>query len=170
MNTALKRISKLAKLQIKYEDEVEKAEANLKQAKENLRKVAEVDLPEAMESVEMEEFKLEDGSKIKIDTKYQAGISAANTAKAFAWLRKHNLDSMIKHQVTVEFGKGEDKKAKAALKLMQTKGYRHKDKQSVHNQTLKAFVREQLEAGADLPLDLFGVVRQTVAKITRPAH
>jgi hypothetical protein len=40
-----------------------------------------------------------------------------------------------------------------------------KQEQNVHWQTLDAFVRQQLENGDELPLELFGVFRQRFAKV-----
>ena len=39
-------------------------------------------------------------------------------------------------------------------------------KEAVHPQTLKAFVREQVETGKELPFDLFGVYIANKTKIT----
>ena len=173
MNTALKRISSLAALQMRYEDELEAAEKEVKKIKDKLRQVSEDDLPEAMESVEMSEFVLEDGSSIKISDKYVASIPSQEKnpkkhAKALKWLRDHGFDGLIKQDVTVSFAKGEEKKAAAVIKQLNTKGYRFKNKEGVHAGTLKAFIKEQLEEGTNIPLDLFQADKLTFAKITRP--
>ena len=170
MSTALARISSLAQQQIELEDKLAAAEERVKEIKQSLRQVSEVDLPEAMESVEMEEFKLADGSKVKVGVAYYASISEKNTKKAFAWLRKHGFDGLIKHDVTINFAKGEEEKAKKALFQIQKFGWRHKDKETVHPMTLRGFVREQIEEGRNIPLDVFGVERVRSAKITRAAH
>jgi hypothetical protein len=39
-------------------------------------------------------------------------------------------------------------------------------KQAVHSSTLKSFVKGQLEDGVEIPEDVFGVFRKTVAKLT----
>jgi uncharacterized protein (DUF362 family) len=42
------------------------------------------------------------------------------------------------------------------LKTLVNTGYEPNQKTVVHPQTLKAFVKEQLESGKELPLDLLG--------------
>lgn len=97
--TALGRVSALAGVQMQLEDDLSAAEDRVKEIKVHLRKVAETDLPEAMESVEIEEFKLEDGTKIKITPTYIGSISEANREKAHKWLRDNGFDGIIKHDV-----------------------------------------------------------------------
>ena len=56
--------SELAERQIKLEDEVSRLEEQLKLAKQNLRQVSEIDLPELMNTLNVKEFKLNDGTKV----------------------------------------------------------------------------------------------------------
>ena len=43
----------------------------------------------------------------------------------------------------------------------------YKLKEAVHPQTLKAFVREQVEKGSDIPVSLFNIFSGFKAKITK---
>ena len=54
------------------------------------------------------------------------------------------------------FGKGESEQALQLCAELQAKGVAAQFEQTVAPQTLKAFLREQLAAGTDLPLELFG--------------
>lgn len=163
----LERISELARLQLELEDQVATLEEQLKTKQEHLRKVAEQDLPEAMESVGMQEFTLTNGRKVGIEAKIHASISEARRAEAFKWLRETNNDGIIKREVSVKFGKGDDVAADSAAEaLAKVVGWEHVlDKESVHHSTLRAFIRDLLEEGVDFPQDAFGVHRRTVAVI-----
>jgi hypothetical protein len=49
---------------------------------------------------------------------------------------------------------------------LRNKGHNVKQAEKVEPMTLKAFVREQIEKGKDVPSDLFGVYVATRTKIT----
>lgn len=165
----LKQITALAERQLDLEALIEEAEENLKSLKEQHRAVSENDLPEAMEEAGMLEFKLSDGRKITIVTKYYASIPNDRIADAFRWLRERGHDGIIKRDITVQFGKGDDELAAKYAKWLRDrlgdKPVTIKDKEHVHHSTLRAFVREQIEEGEDIPMDSFGVFIRNVAEI-----
>ncbi len=171
-NVNLKHVQQLAQRQMSLEDALDAAEKEVKKIKADLVIVAEKEIPEVLDRAEIETITLSDGSVISIKTSYQAHISEEHRKKAFAWLRKKNLDGLIKHDVTVPFAKGEEKKAQTFLKWIRGKMPDHEitDKEAVHAQTLKAFVREQIENGKNIPMDLFGVHKVVRATIKRSAH
>ena len=53
------------------------------------------------------------------------------------------------------------------MELAQKNGYLPDQKKEVHPQTLKAFVKEQLQKGQAVPMDLFGVFTGHRATIKR---
>jgi hypothetical protein len=65
------------------------------------------------------------------------------------------------------FGMGKEKRAGDLLTFLLKKGYEAESKEYVHSQTLSAFVREQIEAGRKIPMDLLGVFQYDEAKVTR---
>ena len=76
---------------------------------------------------------------------------------AFAWLDENGFSDIIKNTVSVSFGREEDDSAKKLLETLDTDGYKTAQKKHVEPMTLKAFVREQVEKGSDLPLETFNV-------------
>jgi hypothetical protein len=64
----------------------------------------------------------------------------------------------------MNFGKGEDQQAKELVDWMSRNGLTPNVKETVHPQTLRAFVKERMSAGLELPVDFFGasVVKATV--------
>lgn len=164
----LEEIAKLAQEQIKLEAGVAKAEEDLKIAKENLREVSERKLPEAMTAVHMKEFKLTDGTKITVKPYYTAKVDDENREEAHTWLIDNGHQDLIKHQINVPLGKGEDHIARVLTEWLKENGITYTDKEGVHWQTLIAFIKEQIENGRDLPLDLFRVFIGQKAKVVRP--
>jgi hypothetical protein len=164
---ALGRIAALAQRQLILEDEVADLESMLKNRKEDLRKITDAELPAAMQEVGMTSFTLTDGAKIDVKPYYDCSINDERRDAAHAWLRGNDHGDLIKHELKASFGKGEDDTATAAKAALEELGVAVTDKEAVHPQTLKAFVREQIEAGAEgFPLDLFGAHVGQRAKIT----
>lgn len=164
----LTAVAALVERQAQLEAEVADREAALKKRKEELRRLAEHDLPDAMLAAGgLTRLDLASGLKVKVTPFYDARIPQDRADEAFAWLRRNGHGDLIKHEVALSFSAGQEQEAEKALCLLLAEGFAPKDDERVHPQTLKAFIREQLEAGSDLPLDLFGVYAGQRAKITR---
>jgi len=161
----LQEISDLATQQVKVEAEIAELETILEAKKNRLNQLSGTLIPEAMMAVGMESFKLADGTMVKVDKFYAGRIDDSHAADAFAWLRKTGNDSLIKREVKLMFGRGEDQQAQAAIAALKLKGFEPVDKQSVHPMTLKSFIREQYESGTDFPAELFGAYVGNKTKI-----
>ena len=149
------------------EDEVKNAEESLSKLKEKTRYISQIEVPKMMEEMHVTKLKLKDGEIIEIKKIYGASISPENQEKAFTWLRNNGLGDIIKNDITVTFGRGEDNKAANYAVLAQGQGYEPVQKIGVHPQTLKAIVRERLESGREMPSDLFKTYAGDRTKITR---
>ena len=149
------------------EDEIENAEESLSKLKEKARYISQIEVPQMMEEMHITKLKLKDGESVEIKKIYGASISPEHLDKAFTWLRNNGLDDIIKNDVTVTFGRGEDNKAADYAVLARGQGYEPVQKIGVHPQTLKAVVRERLESGQEMPSDLFKTYAGNSTKITR---
>lgn len=164
---SLKTVSLLAQEQLRLEGEIETLTKKLSTLKEEHRVISETKLPDTLAEYGLSEVRLKDGKKIVVKEIVSAEIKKDNEEKAFAWLRENGFGDLIKRVISTSFGKGEDKVADALSQQLAKKGLNVADKASVHAQTLKAFVREQIEAGnAALPKDIFGVYEGKKATIT----
>ena len=149
------------------EDEIENAEESLSKLKEKARYISQIEVPQMMEEMHITKLKLKDGESVEIKKIYGASISPDNQDKAFTWLRNNGLGDIIKNDVTVTFGRGEDNKAADYAVLARGQGYEPVQKIGDHPQTLKAVVRERLESGQEMPSDLFKTYAGNSTKITR---
>lgn len=161
----LSMVSALAARQVELEERIAKGEALLDQLKQELRQVAEKDLPNALQEVGLSAIQLTNGKKVTIKTEIYASIPKDSSAPAFAWLRDHGHGALIKNIISTEFGKGEDEKAVQAAMLLAEAGFTPSQKESVHPMTLKAFLKEQMEKGTSVPLELFGAFILNRAKV-----
>ena len=149
------------------EDKILQAEENLKKLKEEADVLSGEVIPTMMTEMNISTLKLADGTAVEVKPIYGASISAERKEEAFNWLRENGLGDLIKNEVTVSFGRNEDNKAIAYANLAAENGYQPSQKLKVEPMTLKALVRERIEAGKDMPSDLFNVFAGNRTKITR---
>lgn len=157
---ALKRIADMATVLQTAEDRVRKAEIELEAAEAAHRRVAQQDFPDLLREVGVPEFTLADGRKIVLDEDYACGISEDRAEKAFAWLRENGYGGLVKTELTLGFGKGEEEQVRAVVQAIRSLGRNPQLKDAVHWQTLKSFVKEQkakTDAAQPFPDELFGV-------------
>ena len=163
-------LSKLSEQVLKLkdlEDEVKTKEKNLKDLKKDLEKISGDVIPTMMTEMNISTLKLADGSAVEVKPVYSASIPIAKKEEAFKWLRDNGLGDIIKNEVTVAFGRNEDIKASDYANLAKGQGYEPVQKLKVEPMTLKALVRERLEAGQEMPSDLFNLFTGNRTKITR---
>ena len=163
----LETVSNLAQRQLALHDKITIAEGKLKKFKEELRSVQEDLLPAAMQEIGLSSVELRDGSKISIKPYYGASINKDNMETAYDWLNKNGFGDLIKNQVTASFSRGEETDAVTLADSLEGTGHRVSTKKWIEPMTLKAFVREQVEQGSELPHDLFNVFIGEKATILR---
>ena len=149
------------------EDQVKASEEHTRTLKEKARELSQIVIPQMMKEMNITKLKLKDGASIEVSNFYSARIIPEKQEAAFNWLRSNGLGDIIKNDVTVTFGRGEDNKAMAYATLAKGQGYEPVQKIGVHPQTLKAVVRERTESGQDLPADLFNTFVGNQTKITK---
>ena len=139
------------------DQEVEVLEKSLKQKKKSFEHLSGEVIPTMMAEMGLSQLKLMDGSSVDVKPNYSANITIANRDAAFNWLRNNGLGDIIKNEILVSFGRNEDNKAADYAALAQERGFQPTQKLKVEPMTLKALVRERIEAGKELPTELFNV-------------
>jgi hypothetical protein len=167
MTTNLDEMAAMARQLIAAQLKVEVIEEQLKEAKEASRKLREEDIPCAMQEIGLTSFTMDTGEKVRIAQEVYASIPADNKAEAFRWLVAHQFGDLIKTEVSVSFGRGEAEEAGVLARDLKDKGLDASCTESVHPQTLKAFLKEQVTSGAAVPLELFGARPVWTAKISK---
>ena len=152
----LSGVAEIAQRQVDLEESVLRTEDYLKQLKKDLEQVSTRELPDALMELGLSGLPLADGTVILIKPFVSANISKANQEEAHQWLAENGHADLIKSIISVNTGK-DAVASEVAYRALVDAGFSPDTKESVHNQTLKAFVREQVEAGTALPLELFGV-------------
>ena len=183
-DASLRKIAALAMKQLDIERAIADAEAHLVALNGQLKNVSEVELPAAMDAAHTRAFTTDNGTVVSVDTYYQANVPSAERVKDagklaallakrsawFKWLRANGHASLIKREVTVAFGKGEDVQAAVLLDLIK-KGFSKQkvtDKEQVHTGSLQALVREQMEERGVVFPDELGVAITRRASVEVP--
>lgn len=151
----------------------------------DLKKIQEIDLPEAMREAGVKSLKLEDGDEVSLKKITVGNIPSFSTIEkesdpvkkkellsrrieAFKYLRDHGADSLIKSEVIVSFDKGDVTKANGLVEALRKKGLTAGLEVSVHAQTFNSWIRERIDAGEKLPLDTFKIQQIDRAEIKTP--
>ena len=163
-----KQLSQLVRSLRTVEKDIEDAETHLKSLKQEKHKLSVENIPALMDEMGVERLDV-DGMTVERKMIVAASIPVANKEQAFDWLRSNGLDDIIKNDITVSFGKGEDNVAGDVIGMLRDKGFDPNTKTHVHPSTLRAFVRERIVDGKPIDLDLFGAFISNTAVIKRKA-
>tara|TARA_R100000479_G_C6310338_1_gene173790 strand:- start:37 stop:609 length:573 start_codon:yes stop_codon:yes gene_type:complete len=163
---ATKSLSDLVRDLQEKTEQIAASEEYLKGLKAEKQRMATEQIPMLMDQMGIERLDV-DGATVQLKPFVSASIPADRRQEAYAWLREHGLDDIIKNDVTVSFGRGEDNLAGDVMYDLEQKGYHPEKKTHIHSMTLKAFVKERVEKGLPIDLDLFGAYVARTADVKR---
>ena len=153
----------------KVEDDIAAIEEQLKKKKEEADHISSKVIPELLAEQGLSEIKLADGSKVSVKQEFRATLPKDEVKRdaAYQWLRDQGLGDIIKNNVSVTFGKGEDNKAQSLIDLAVANGYEPSQKSDVAWITFTALYEERVKAGLDMPSDVFHLWIKDKTKISR---
>ena len=163
-----KNLSDLVRALRRVEQQIEDAETHIKSLKAEKHKLSVELIPGLMDEMGVERLDV-DGLTVSRKMMIHASIPVDRREDVYAWLREHNLDDIIKNDVIVSFGKGEDNVAGHVVGMLEEQGFHPEKKTHIHPSTLKAFVKERIENGKPIDLDMFGAFIANAAEIKRKA-
>lgn len=166
---SLEEVVALAEQLKEYEAAIITLEDQLQFKKEVYRELSEKTLPEAFHILGINSLSLKSGETIGLQEMIGCSITEENRAAAHSWLRENGFGDIIKNQVTVEFGKEEDEKARefASTTALESGGLVSLN-EKVHPSTLKAFVKERLKNGDAIPAEAFKLYVGVAARVNQP--
>lgn len=176
----LSLIKAKAKELVRLEAEIDAMEEALKTSKATLLTLQTVTLPELMAAHQVTKLGLEGGFLLTLEDFVSASIPAPSTIEkikdpneralkaeqrdnAFAWMRTspHGAPDLIKNVVTVEIPRGADKVAEKLMAGIEKLKLAATRQDTIHAQTLTAWVKERVKNGAkldvELPIDLLNI-------------
>ena len=151
------------------EDELVSLEEQVKNKKEEIDEISSSIIPELLAEQGLSAIKLADGSNVSVKKEFRCTLPKDEVKReaAYKWLRDQGLGDIIKNNIFVTFGKGEDDKAKQLLNLAAENGFDPQQKSDAAWNTLTALFQERVESGLDMPSDVFNTWIKDKTKITR---
>jgi hypothetical protein len=140
VETLADRLEQAVEHATRRQREIEFNEKLIKDQKKELAELTDITIPAIMAEMGMSSGTTPSGISVELAQIVYANISEARSAEAYSWLEANGHGGMIK---TVT-------------------------KTSVHPSTLRAWAREMLENGEDVPLELFGIYQAKTTKIKLP--
>ncbi len=178
----LKVLSKEAGEVVVLQDRITKGEKLLKDLKKEVETKTCTVIPELMQEVNMDSFKLGSGHGVTIKPFIECNIpskTAINRCKdeddrealidrkedAFSWLEENQGGGLISDTVTITIPKGDEAFREEVLAVLCENKFPHEEDKSVHAGSLKKFLREKIENGVDVPQDVFSLFQGERAEI-----
>lgn len=161
------QITATAEKQRDLETRIADLEAELKQVKAEHREVSEVTLPELMGEARQTTITTDSGLTVTVEDKVHASIPAKNLGEAVPWLRDNGGAAIVKNQVAIQYGLGEDDKARETAERLAKEGEHVKQNYNVPWASLTSWLNERLSTDPkfDPPAELLGMYRKRQAKV-----
>ena len=137
------------------QNEILSHEDKIKDLKQDEKHFSCVVIPKLMEDMNLQSLKLKDGSELTVKQIYSATLKADKKAEGIHWLRDNGLGDIVKNNITVTFGQGEDNKAVEYAGLARERGYEPTQDEKVHHASLTVVMKDFKEKGNEIPTDLF---------------
>ena len=148
------------------QDRIKSLEDQIKDLKEDEKYFSCVVIPKLMEDMNLSSLKLKDGSELSVKQIYSASIKADKKVQALNWLRENGLGDIVKNNITVTFGQGEDNKAVEYAGLAREQGFEPTQDEKVHSASLSVVMKEIKDKGQDIPSDLFSSYEKNSTSVT----
>ena len=144
-------------------------EAEIKSLKDREFQLENEVIPSMIEGAGVKSLTLNDGSKVSVKDQLRANITMENEDYCFSRLKELGLDDVIKNEVKLTFGRGQDSDAANLMNELQDKGLYPRNKKAVPWNTLSKLVEEQISKGSMTSVDQekFGVFTYKKVKIER---
>ena len=162
----MKTLSSLVKDLDQLTIDINEKEEELKSLKLQKHKMSTEQIPAMMDEMGVQRLDVENLS-VSLKPLINASIPPTRRDEAYQWLRENDLDDIIKNDVIMSFGKGEDNMAGDIMYDLEQRGMHPEKKTHIHSMTLKAFIRERVEKGLPIDLDMFGAFVARTADIKR---
>jgi len=158
------KLSTLIRQSIDLDKQVKDAEQYLKDLQYKKRTVDEEDIPSLMEQLGVESLTV-DGNKVTIDKFVSARIPDDKKEEAYNFIRSIGEGDIIKNEVVVGFGMGQDNVAGAVVDDLRNQGLTPSQKTHIHPMTLRTWVKNRIDNSQEIDFDMFGIYVGNRAKI-----
>jgi len=156
---SLENLVKNAEEMAELKGTIESIEGTLSELTKQYNYISQEVIPNMLDELGLKTFELKDGSKITVKDFMSGSLpkDEEKFAQAIDWLKDNDLEGILKTDVSMKFGKGEDNFAKNAIELLKENGYEPDSKYGVHPQTLYSSLRELIKNDVSVPFEMLGI-------------
>jgi CRISPR/Cas system CMR-associated protein Cmr1 (group 7 of RAMP superfamily) len=144
----LSRLADLAYRQRAFENEISLLKEKLTAIQAELEEVSQKHIPEMMQSIGISEFKLSNGLKVTVRPFFSGKIL---DERVYDWMEAHGFADIVKTELTIKSRRTDADILQPVRELLEQIGIEFSDKNSVHYQTLAAWVKEQKTEHGEMP-------------------
>ncbi len=183
----LSRVAQLCHQLRELERQLDEYDQLRKRTQDKLNRIQFEELPSLLDEIGIQSLSLNDGTKITIKSFVQASLPTETAIlrckdpdkraelqdklrRGLQFLKKFGAGSLIKNQLKADFGQDSERIAKNALTALNRLGVKASLVKAVHPQTLVAWVKERLEAGKPVDMQVFSVFAGQKAILSAPKH
>jgi len=169
----MKQLQDLIAEQKRLKDDIAAKEKELSQLKQRKEKLLTQEIPNLLIDNEMNECQLNDGTKVVVKQEVTGGLPTQTQIEkasgderaelsekkrnALDYLRSLGYDDAIKNKIEAELDRGQDNSAGEVERICEELGISCRRDENVHPQTLKSLVKNELEEGNDIDLDVLNM-------------
>lgn len=151
--------------QLDLEAELAKAEQAVKTAKENLRKVQELELPAALKAAGIPSFTLDNGMTVSYDEDLKVSLPKVRLDKIIAQMKAWGFEANVTNTLTIDLGKGNDNAVKALTAAAEEMGVKATLAEDIPTGTVKKVLNQRIKEGKSDDLTFFGAFPFTKATV-----
>lgn len=163
----LAKLDELCVEMLKADGEIQRLAEQMKVATQRFNKLAEQDIPEMMQAGGLTELKRADGSIIKVSEDLFTSLPKVRAAEIMAEVTKRGGGDMIKNELSIELGKGQDELAKKIEAFAAELALTTVRSETIAPQTYKKWIKTQLTSDKPIDLAFFGAYKKTTAKLVQ---
>jgi len=163
--TDLAAISALARKQLELEAAVAKKEQELKDAKADLRKVQEGELPAALKAAGIPSFQLDNGMTVSYKEDLSVSVPKARKEAVIAKMKEWGYEANVSNVLTIDLGKGNSNALNALKTQAEEMGVSATHQEDIPTGTVKKALRTRIDEGKSDDLAFFGAFSLTKATV-----
>ncbi len=170
---AIQRLGKMVAEMAQLVLQEEELEDKLKEVKNQLKQFQENLVPELMIELDLNDLTTKGGIRVEMREEVRASFPKDQDRRdiAFSWLKQSGNEGLVKHEFKIRYGRDSAQEVERLARLLEEHGISKtatvEQDQTIHHQTLVAFLKRELKEGHDVPLEAFGAFTQRFAKIKR---
>ena len=164
-STNLADVAALARKQLDLEAIVAKREQALKDAKADLRKIQEGELPAALKAAGIPTFQLDNGMTVSYTEDLSVSVPKARKAAVISKMKEWGFEANVSNVLTVDLGKGNSNALNVLKTSAEEMGVTATHQEDIPTGTVKKALKERIKEGKNDDLAFFGAYSLTKATV-----